>query len=529
MPQSIYEGLTYIGETIGSYAGDFDSSTYTGAVPVEDPLTFVPTNNEPEVVLSAVTDTVWLLDPDAVATPYYVDSGLPPADADLDFPKIPVWNWVNNGWVQLNAAIDRVDYAISDISYDRALLTIFDHGNYDYLDYELVITGGVLSGDPIGLADDSEQFWITGLEADTTYTVNLKVNLLYGGQSNDSIQTFTTPVNPTPLAVIDLSSPSRTNRWIDLAWTNPVGTTATSYNVYQGYQGGSTRLVKNVTGTSTRVVNLVEDRKYRYFVRGVNADGKEGPQSNELRWATGHGEIKRQGSDSSMTFSPLEWGSFRPDIRWRWAREDGIRARNPHIYQGYWPGNNWWGPSNPTQNIAAGNTRRYWGTITYDDDYMRRKIDRQHGRNVGNNINISSLKIRKIYRHRTPGIYTAVNMIWHTTWANPFDSGQPPLYGKHDGKNMRAGTYVTMYGLPAKWGKFLIRGKNSTGTRVNGLVLHRADNQTNGYGAAGYGAWSGHRLNDPYYSGAWRESDLRLVMSGSWSFTVRAYKGPYRW
>ena len=528
MPQSIFEGKTYIGETIGSYRGDFDSGSYTGAVPVEDPLTLVPVDGNPEVVLSTVTDTVWLLDEDAVATPYYVDSGLPPADAVLDWPKIPVWNWVEGGWVQLNAAIDQVDYSISNIEYDRAFLTIFDHRNFDYLDFELTITGPGVSGTPIGLADDTRTFWITGLTAGSTYTVNLKVNLLYGGQSNDSIQTFTTPANPTPLAVIDLSSPARTNRWIDLKWTSPSGTTATSYKVYQGYYGGQTKHVKTVAGTSTRLTNLVDDRKYRYFVRGVNASGKEGPWSNELRWATGHGEIKRQGSDNSLLWTPVEQGSYRQDIQWRWAQPNGILPRNPHLYQGYWPGTNWVGAANPAQNPAAGRTRRYWGTIRYDNDAMIRAINRKHGAQVGENITISGLKFKKLYRHRKPGIVSPLRMNWHLTQANPFDSGQPPTYGSHWGANMGAGTAITGYGLPASWGTNLLRGKRN-GTKVNGLVLHRSDDQTNNYGAAGYGAWSGHNLRDPLYSGDWRRSDLRLVMKGSWSVVIRAYKGPYKW
>ncbi len=74
----------------------------------------------------------------------------------------------------------------------------------------------------------------------------------------------------------------------------------------------------------------------------------------------------------------------------------------------------------------------------------------------------------------------------------------------------------------------MIRGLDD-GTKVNGLVLHRSDNQTNGYGAAGYGRWSGHLLDDPDASGSWRNSDLSLMMEGSWNVLVRAYKGPYPW
>lgn len=529
MPQSIFQQRTYIGETIGSYTGDFDASTYEGAVPVADPTTLVPEANQPEVVLSTATDSVWILDDDAVAVPYYVDTGLPPADAVLDWPKVPVWNWVENGWIQLNAAIDAVDYSISHIEFDRALLTIHDHGNFDYLDFELTITGPGVSGTPISLADDTRNFWITGLRSNSTYTVNLVVNLLYGGQSNDNEQTFTTPTNPTPKAVTDLSSPARTNKWIDLVWSNPPGTSATQYKVYQGYYGGQTKYVKTVVGTSTRIANLREDRKYRYFVRGVTPNGKEGPLSNELKWATGHNEIRRQGTDNNLLFAPQEWGSYRQDIQWRWARPWGVEARNPHIYQGYWPGNNWRGASNPTQNIAAGNTRRYHGVITYNDDQMRRALDRKHGAGVGDAISINSLRIVRVYRHRTPGHVAPQSMNWHLTRSNPFSSSAvPPIYGNHWGWKMGAGTYRTAYPLPAAWGKALIRGKSGS-TNVNGLALFRGDNSTNGYGAAGYGAWSGHRLLDPNYSGSWRYSDFRLLMKGSWNVVVRAYKGPYRW
>jgi len=469
MPQSIFEKKTYIGETIGSYTGG-------------------------------------------------------------DWPKAPVWNWVEGGWIQLNAAIDKVDYSISHIEYNRALLTIFDHGNYDYLDFELLVTGPGVPGTPITLADDTQTFWIKGLTQNSTYTVNLKVNLFYGGQSNDSIQTFTTPLDPTPKAVTTLSSPARTNSWIDLAWTHPAGSSAVTYKVYQGYSGGSTQYVKTVTGTSTRIANLREDRKYRYFVRGVNSNNKEGPWSNELRWATGHGEIRRRGTDNNILFFPSEWGSFRNDIQWRWStRYSGIVPRNPHVYQGYWPGNNWRGPSNPAQNPAAGNTRRYWGTITYSSSGIRGGLDRKHGSGVGSNISISSLKIKKIYRHRTPGIYSAVSMNWHLTNSNPFSTSvSPPVYGSYWGWSMSAGTYRLGYPLPASWGTALVRGRSGS-TNINGLVLYRGDNQTNGYGAAGYGAWSGHRLRDPYYSGSWRESDLTLVLQGSWNFVIRSYKGPYRW
>jgi hypothetical protein len=468
MPQSIYQAKAYIGETIGSWV-------------------------------------------------------------DPDWPKMPVWNWAEGSWVQLNADIGKVDYGLKNLAYDRVLLDIHDHLNFEFLDYTLTVTGPGVTGVPILLPDNIDTTWITGLTAASTYTVNLVANLISGGTSLDSIQTFTTPANPTPMAVIDLTSPARTNSWIDLKWTTPSGSTAIKYKVYRGYYGGSTQYVKTVTGTSTRLTGLSEDRKYRYFVRGVNATDKEGPWSNELKWATGHSEIRRVGRNNSLVWNPSEWGSYRQDIQWRWSRPWGISPRNPHIYQGYWPGYNRYGASNPAQNPAAGNTRRYWGAVTYNGAAMRSAIDRLHGSGVANNLSVEGLWFKKLYRQRQPGKIDAQSMLWHLTNTNPFNSGQPPVYGNSWRTPMRAGTYITMYGLPASWGKHLLTNRINGGTWVNGLLLHRGDDQTNGYGAAGYGAWSGHNEIEPGYSDSWRKSDLRLVLKGSWNFVIRSYKGPYRW
>jgi hypothetical protein len=468
MPQSIYQGLTYIGETIQGYT--------------------------------------------------------PP------WQKVPVWNWVEGNWVQLNADIGKVDYALRNLSFDRVMLDIFDHRNFDYLDYTLTVTGPGLPGTPVVLADNTDTTWITGLTANSTYTVNLVANLLSGGTTLDSIQTFKTPANPAPLAVTNLSSPARTNSWIDLAWTNPSGSTAVRYRVYYGREGqGATSIIEVAPGVfNARVVGLQEDVRYWYIVRGVNSTGLEGPSSNQLRWATGHNEIRRQGSDSSIVWEPREWGSYRPDIQWRWARESGILPKNPHLYQGYWPGNNWHGASNPAQNIEAGNTRRYWGVVRYLNSEIKEQLNAKHGAGVGDSITISKMAFRALYRHTNPGNIAAQDMVWHMTNSNPFNSGQPPVYEKFDGKAMRAGEKIEYYGLRAGWGTKLIRGYDD-GTAVNGLVLHRKDNETNGYGAAGYGRWSGHLLNDPDTSGSWRKSNLKLMMEGSWDVVVRAYVGPSQW
>lgn len=467
MPQSIYQGLTYIGETI-------------------------QTNQPP-------------------------------------WRKCPVWNWVEGNWIQLNADIGKVDFGLRNLSFDRVMLEIFDHRNFDYLDYTLTVTGPGVSGTPVNLPDNTQTTWITGLTQNSTYTVTLIANLLSGGQTPPSIQTFTTPADATPLAVVDLTSPARTNSWIDLKWTTPVGSSATSYRVYYGTENGPAIAVLTAAGTTARVVGLREDTRYWYYVRGISPGGKEGPQSNTLRWATGHDEIRRQGSDSSIMWEPREWGSYRPDIQWRWARETGIKPRNPHIYQGYWPGNNWHGASNPTQNIAAGDTRRYWGCVVYNNDVIQNALDTKHGAGVGAGIQISKMSFRRVYRHTNPGNVAAQDMVWHLTNTNPFNSsGKPPVYRNFDGVAMKAGQKIDGYALPASWGTMLIRGLDG-GTVVKGLALYRKDNQTNGYGAAGYGRWSGHLLKDPDTTGSWRYSDLTLMMEGSWNVVVRGYVGPSQW
>lgn len=474
MPQSIYQGSTYIGETI---------QTTPNTVPA--------------------------------------------------WRKAPVWNRVGGIWVQLNADIGPVDFAVMDLFHDRAKIEIFDSQNFDHVgNYEVYLktgAGSFVRRSDLDIPDNVSTGWITGLSASTSYTVRIKTGLISGGQTPDSDRTFTTPANPVPHPVTDLRSPAQTNSWIDLAWSHPSGSSAVSYLVFYGRAGeGPSGIVNVGVSVNYRVTGLQEDTRYWYFVRGINSSGLEGPDSNVLQWATGWGEIRRQGSDSNIIWKPREWGSFRPDIQWRWARENGILPKNPHLYQGYWPGNNWHGASNPSANLEAGRTRRYWGAVVYTSSTIQDALNAKHGAGVGDEIVISKLSFRRVYRHTNPGNVDAQNMIWHMTNTNPFDSGQPPTYGNFDGKAMRAGEKVDYYPLASSWGTKLIRGYDG-GTKVNGIVLHRSDNVTNGYGAAGYGRWSGHLLKDPDTSGDWRYSDLSLMMEGSWNVLVRPYRGPYQW
>lgn len=447
--------------------------------------------------------------------------------------KAPVLNWLGGIWVQLNADIGPVDFALRNIAYDRVMIEIFDSQNYDHVgNYQVWLktgAGAFIRRPDLDIPDNTSTGWITGLTANTTYSVLIKTNLLSGGQTPDSIKAFTTPANPTPFAVTNLRSTGQTNAFIDLVWTSPGGTSATSYRIYFGRRGEGPAGIVNVgAATSGRIAGLQENTAYWYFVRGVNASGLEGPNSNRLQWATGWGEIRRAGSDANIVWKPREWGSYRPDIEWAWERENGRLPKNPHLYQGYWPGNNWHGASNPSSNPAAGKQRRYWGAVVYTPSAIRDQLDAKHGAGVGDSIEISKLAFRRMYRHTNPGNVAAQDMKWHMTNANPFNSGQPPTYDSFNGQDMKAGEKINYYKLDKAWGTKLVRGKDG-GTTVNGLVLHRSDDVTNGYGAAGYGRWSGHLLKDPNTSGSDRYSDLSLMMEGSWNVLVRAYRGPYQW
>jgi len=445
-----------------------------------------------------------------------------------------VWNWIGGKWIQLNAPIGPVDFTLEEIAYDRFMIKIYDSQNYDHVGVYRVwlktgAGGSFVRRADLDIPDDVPTGWITGLTATTYYEVKVVCDLLSGGVTPDSIQNVTTPANPIPHSVVDLWSPAQTNAWTDLAWTNPAGSSATSYRVYWGRNGeGAAGVVNTGMTTSYRVTGLQENTAYWYLVRGINASGLEAADSNHLHWATGWGEIRRVGGDEDIMWKPREWGSFRPDIEWKWARESGVLPKNPHLYQGYWPGDNWHGASNPSANLQAGRERRYWGTVVYTDEDIRAQLDAKHGAGVGDNIEITKIAFRRMYRHVNPGYVKAQDMVWHMTNANPFNSGQPPTYGSYESKAMGQGEKYDYYPLKTSWGTKLVRGYDG-GTKVNGLVLHRSDDVTNGYGAAGYGRWSGHMLKDPDRSDSWRHSDLTLMMEGSWNVLARAYRGPYQW
>lgn len=456
-------------------------------------------------------------------------SGLTDAD---EWEFVPVFNLVRNSWWMLNANISVIDYTLRDLKYDSVVVDITDETNPDYGEFLIEVTQGGTVVKSETVPDDTDLYPITGLVHDTEYTINVKAHLLHDGHwTEDSIQTFRTPDNPIPLAPINLVSAWRTNSYMDLSWTNPPYSSATTFNIYVGYEGAALSLAQTgVTGSTFKVTGLLEDRKYMYAVSGVNAQGLEGPMSNILRWATGHDSKRRQGSISREPLHVYEFGSWRSDIGWNdwhyWPR----RVNQKSVFQGFWTNDH----------------RRYRGCVTYLQDDFRHRLDSRYGQDVWRNLNVTCTEIARVYRMRAPGNANAQYMLWYLTNTNIFDSsGAPPIYfGHRNDRNdadavlahdrMKAGTAIDSLRLPRGYGHALITGTGwygpGNGVAVNGLMLHRSDGENNGYGTAGYGEWCGHGLRDRAYPGdAWRYSDWTLMISASWDFEYISYRAPYQW
>ena len=152
--------------------------------------------------------------------------------------KAPVWNWVDGGlWIQLNADIGPVDFAVRNIGHDRAMIEIHNSQTYDHVGgYEVWLktgAGAFVRRPDLDIPDMPTPVpgqvviqivptqWITGLTAATNYTVRIRTGLVSGGYTPDRDVPFTTSSNPVPKTVVDLTSPARTNIWTDLRWTSP--------------------------------------------------------------------------------------------------------------------------------------------------------------------------------------------------------------------------------------------------------------------------------------------------------------------
>lgn len=471
-----------------------------------------------------------------------VQSNQPP------FAYVPVYNRANNAWLWINNNNLVVDYTIDAINWNSARGTITDWNDPDFRSYTFTITPVDGAGTPIGaavvstLADDTYDFPITGLNQQTRYRTNLVANLDGGVTTNDSIQYFTTPLNPTPPAPV-LTYTAASNTDIDLAWTDSPGTTAVKYRVYAGVGWGAPWAVGNngidVQPTANRAwkaIWLAADTPYYYQVAGINASGMEGPKSNRVQVHTGHEARITGGEMWGEYIQPSEWGSWRPDIGWKlWY----ARSRdNTSIYQGYWQGDP--AITGPTPiTIPSQESGRYWGTIVYDCHGFRVYCDQRYGSGVWQNLNITRAEIVKVYRMRAPGNYLKQYMLWHVTNADPFGGGRPPIIASHRNNYnnedavasqdaMAAGTYIENLRLPRSFGRALV-ASSWWGTPCNGILLHRGDHENNGYGTAGYGEWSGHGARDRSLSDAWRVSDWRIRVSGNWNFQSSPRVAPYPW
>ena len=58
----------------------------------------------------------------------------------IAWAKVNVYNRAGNNWVLLNADLDKVDYGLVNLSYNKVMLDIHDHLNWDFLDYTLTVT-----------------------------------------------------------------------------------------------------------------------------------------------------------------------------------------------------------------------------------------------------------------------------------------------------------------------------------------------------------------------------------------------------
>jgi hypothetical protein len=418
----------------------------------------------------------------------------------------PVWDEEVNDWIRLNSDTYIVDFYVHDVDYNQAVLKwAHDH---DFVTIHITLDGP--KGEKTFTTPGSNtQFTLTGLTAETNYTVNVYAKLSWDSWTRPNVQDFRTPRTPIPAAPGALRYNSRTNKGIALRWNSvPLGA---QYEVYQAVGSGSLRRVKTVSGTDVHL-SLKEDTKYRFGVRAKSADGFVGPMSNVLKSATGHDTVRRRGTVKRLLLPPKAWGSWRPDIKWKWWANQ--RENNLAVYQGYWNRTN----------------TRYTGIIEYDSAALRRTIDTRLGADVAKHLVVTEASIRRLYRQREPGNVHSQEMVWHLTNSAVRGSLSGPSYfGSFGGRRIRAGTGIDFFALPASWGRAIISGKSGSSS-VRGLVLHRSDHSNNGYGHAGYMKLSGHKQPDYHLGGGGnRMSDLSLVISGKWDFTVKSYKAPYNW
>ena len=408
---------------------------------------------------------------------------------------LPVWDHEDNDWIRLNSDVNQVDYSIKSVTHERA--TLVWEPDFDFQVLRIVWRETASTLERIVKVDPkTRQYVLTGLKDSTEYTVMVTADLPWGATQTNR-QTFRTSHNPIPGSITGFRYTKRTNNAIDLVWN--AATNASSYIVYRGGASGGMQKILTIPRTSATMI-LMPDTKYRFQVRAVNDSGFLGPASSVIKSATGHDAKRRRGSISRISFEPIRWGSWRPDIKWNWWPTWPVRGPNTAIYQGYWEFSN----------------KRYWGVIEYDTAAIRRELNRKYGSGVGDNFRVTQASLRRVYRERMPGNIAPQELVWHLTNTKVRATGnQPSVYGRHvNDRNstdslkahraLGAGKGIDFLRLPRKFGQAIIRGKDGN-TNVNGFVLHRSDNAWNGYGYAGYAKISGHKESD-YAPGWWRRT-----------------------
>jgi hypothetical protein len=451
------------------------------------------------------------------AYPTYLELSLTPSPVNFDpvGAYCPVWDRHVNDWVWLNSDVNSVDYVVTDLRHDRVAIKWVP--NWDFQKIRIFLTNQTTGVEQTFVVDPKvNPYRIYNLDDDTVYGVNVYADLPWG-VTNPHRQTFKTPRNPIPDPPTRLRHTARSNTSITLEWDASFN--SAEYAVYLAVENGPWQRAAVVRGTSA-TIGLHETTRYRFTVRGVNSDGLAGPESNSIKSATGRNEVRRQGHTTRLVLPPARTGSWRGDIGWNWWYTWPEPDANNAIYQGYW----------------QYQSKRYWGVIEYDPVHLRNIINGHYGAGVAEHLRVSEASIRRVYRQQRAGNPSPLELVWHLTNSKAHaHNAQPSVYGQHINnhdsadslywqRGLAAGTAIDFLRIPRGWGEAIIRGQHL------GLVLHRGDNERNGYGYAGYMKISGHMQPD-YHLGSqgWRYSDLSLVVSANWDYVVLGYQGPYDW
>jgi hypothetical protein len=484
----------------------------------------------------------------------WVTSNASDTTVPVVWSKVPVMNWVNNAWVQLNEDPSDavVDYTVTNIDWDSADVDVFDYQKFTNIVLRLynMATGSPVLAQTYNLPAGQRKHTFAGLTENTPYRTNVTGTRMYGdGQSNNNYKDFRTTINPKPKTPYNLRVTGHTNSQIDLAWDNPAGSTSQSFLVYRLNEAGQVLDAPHLVPGSlrtTRFTGLAQDTKYQYYVVARNSSGTQSEKSNTVRWATGHEVSQRSGSLSREPLHPASWGSWNGLRGWHPVGNSTLANDNDldKIRQGYWQKD----PilTGTTNKVVPSEANgRYWGCVTYNIvDFINRV-----GGDVANALQVSEARIGRIYRYRYHGAHYPPDtqayswMVWHLTNTSPWNaaSGQPPVYDAHRNSDngydqINSGYYHDNLILPARFGKALTTGWLG-GTQVNGICLYRYENLNSGSGTDGYMALAGHGkrefldswLREAPWSRTEGYSNWTIYISGTYTVVSRSYLAPYAW